>query len=1371
MDNHTHNTIADTTQSTVFKPSVISKWCSIETIPLIGVLHRDMTKFVNKWYDDGPSGEEFEDPDWDHCTDHDCKICPYHKVHHGLSDFGELFPEIVGTEFDLEASAFHNMGEYDSLNASNWAKYHIANQALILLSTVFKPSAISNLSLFDPLEFDDEWVQKNPDSPPTHEVTPCTKSVLTCYLEGEMIYHLPSGRPVYIVNSYLEKMPEFTPSGQEKQTKWTGGKNIPDDGYLSDDDWGPNKQTAISNLQKMVDIMNKENKEKKKQTVYPVNSNKRATKILEALYRFDDSWALTSTTMSREKMENTFVNSLRCSNEQLFNFIETLIDNLLKHEAKKLFKEHIYSLCGKASTLSDFMQVIVSQTAMPLIDDCYNDALSTEERRDIIGRLTEVIAQVVGNAIDDALIKTIDMGQPHREGALQRQSNLSTSDKSSEDMKETLKKYLEMSKGDIMSSIFMKGFLVYDSNDGNFDPESQKAKGVRAIALNQEYHLFYSARALHLSLDTAAVSSARDLLLSLYRTWGTGSPSRKIWTKSGFFIRTCPATPRPGALPNVLAKNEEEFIEGVRMLSQCMLNPSHSDYDPNGSLIVQRFKKPMCSGVVGKTSSSFIVGPHHDGVTAGGGSNIVFSLNARAQRYLAQDIRLINLEDGMDNHEIEFVYENPKSSSTLTWFKKTADDRHTGKNARIKPGITQMRGLHTEKMDIRPPPKVNGIVLHIAGNVPAGSVEQLVVMDVGKGSLEECLELEQMAKDGELPEGLVVYAPGGTQNAHVGGVSIDFGFPVIYGIKPKKNHTVWTEIGGWVTDMPEAEPEPYDPEPFLDFYKIGLRDGDRFWTYNLAPLSQFFHSFISGPKNDPRLEAYLGGVFTTWITKAALAVGMAELRHGLGGRCNMTPHRAFSHIMYQKAISGESGVGNLFQRSEYYRRLNYNEIGYDDLHEIAKFYAESYSEEHNQWHSNSYGGDKYFSSVNPTVKVTELVKKLMNGKNVPLSRILSQVNKLENAVHNTGFFFNKFLGDKDAFDIGTLGHNNFQSASEHWLVTAPFYAMFYTNYVNEPERVAKGHDKLIQHLQNAANRVKESNRDCDFKTFSAEEIYGMSKPSDSNQPLTESWDNLDVSDEDRDLFGIPLNNGYTMHVEGICGLDQCERQDCQNYFATKEMGLTSEEAAMVSMALSTYMSNWTIQVDPEHIPTVAQIESEITGMSTRAPEQTIFEEKERLVKHGEMKVSKYTGGSLLFHHDDDTGNMHLWIDKMLARWQISISLVSQDFNTSTAIDAWNNCDKYYPKIYAKADELDKAAAIWEEDSNMFMHSHMFNTRRLYSKGKEKWAKTGDSGFFKEVLQRMSGSNLIGHRDTNTLLKELHTETDDVLSVTQWEKIE
>jgi hypothetical protein len=576
-------------------------------------------------------------------------------------------------------------------------------------------------------------------------------------------------------------------------------------------------------------------------------------------------------------------------------------------------------------------------------------------------------------------------------------------------------------------------------------------------------------------------------------------------------------------------------------------------------------------------------------------------------------------------------------------------------------------------------------------------------MDVGKGSLDECIELEQMAKKGELPEGLVVYAPSGTNAAHVAGVGLDFKFPVIYGIKPKKNGTVWTEIEGWVTDIEGAEPQPYSPEPFMDFYKIGLRDGDRFWTYNLAPLSQFFHNFISGPVNDPRLEAYLAGVFTTWIIKAAIGVSMAEFRHGIGSsRAEITPQRAFSHILIQQCISGESGVSNLFQRSEYYQRLNYNELGYDLIHSMAGFYSDAYDGSVVEWCDGSFGGSKYYNSTYPTRDASSLILQMLQGKDVDIKSMLNSVNKLENAVHNTGFFFNKFLGDKDAFDIGTTGHRDFSAASEHWIVTAPFYALFYTNYVDEPHRVAKGHDKLVIHLMKMAReRCNTSMVDEMPKFLSLADKWGTLKDDIHSACLKHH----------EHFFIEQLTADYTMHQTGLCGFDECKSAECQRMSALVKMGIDLDTLNKLLEVLNQFMGCQSMSF-PHEPDSLEMVTDALTAQGSRAVTQTAFTETTRKVDTPEVSVTKIFDRVFLIQ-PNNSDISHVYMDWKLKEWWDEIEDVVAELEECSPMeqyDAWK-----HPADWIGEDIIDETEALLKvfieisKESPFKLYSRYWNT--------------------------------------------------------------
>jgi len=1062
----------------------------------------------------------------------------------------------------------------------------------------------------------------------------------------------------------------------------------------------------------------KQKKEKKTMNTI-VGSKKRAEIILKALERFDVSW--------REGGHEGFYNTLRVSPYYLRQFITTMLETLLRKEAIYVFKQEMKLLDIDLNTRNLISEYYDTPS--------YNRNRDVDgEKQEIIVKLTNKFIQAISDAVDDVMSANGDMGAIHRWGDTMGKG------RKGENPREVLQYYLDKAyRGGIMDNPFVKAYLTYDNDEGTTLPLSQKARGIHAIGKSTiGLSLFNKLPSLYISLDAANTSTNRELIMSIARAW-TGQRVESTLAK-GLYIRTCPATPRPGALPNVKAATPRQFLDGVRMLGECMTNPDHVDYDPEGCLIVQEYILPVCSAVVVKGSSTFTVGPENDGVTAGGGSNITFKLNTRGQRYLKQDIEKLALDDGMEHHEIEMVY-SAKSSGrkkTLPWFQRLADARHTGGEGRIKPTITQMRGLHTAKADLVPPPMVGEEALYIRGNVPSGTIEQLESMDVGKGSLDECIELEQMAKKGELPKGFVVYAPSGTNSAHVAGVGLDFNFPVIYGIKPKKNKTVWTEIQGWVTDRPGAEAQPYSPEPFMDFYKIGLRDGDRFWTYNLAPLSQFFHNFISGPVNDPRLEAYLAGVFTSWIIKAALGVSMAEFRHGIGSsRADISMQRAFSHILIQQTIAGESGVNNLFQRSDYYQRLNYNELGYDLIHSMAKFYSDAYDPDVTEWCDGSFGGEKYYNSTYPTRDASSLILSLLQGGAPRITSLLNSVNNLESAVHNTGFFFNKFLGDKSAFDIGTGGHGEFASACEHWLVTAPFYALFYTNYVNEPHRVAKGHEKLIQHLTKMEKqKVNQS---------MIEEMPKFLSIANWDGTLKKDIHTMTLKHHEH-FFVEQLKADFRMHKKGLCGYEECNSGECKKTAALVKMGIDEHELNILLQELNKFMNQtpFSFAGAPQSIEDVTE---GLTAQGSRAVKQTAFTETTRTVETPDVIVTKMPGFDAYLIEPTNSPLAHLYIDEVLKTWwDIIEELVSElgDEDMTTQYYAWRDPELWIPNIMEDAYDLeDKMLKVFAE-----------KPYKIYS---QSWATThGDFGTPIHLIKSM----MVAHEgrynyDTHSLLLALH----------------
>jgi len=535
----------------------------------------------------------------------------------------------------------------------------------------------------------------------------------------------------------------------------------------------------------------------------------------------------------------------------------------------------------------------------------------------------------------------------------------------------------------------------------------------------------------------------------------------------------------------------------------------------------------------------------------------------------------------------------------------------------------------------------------------------------------------------------------------------------------------------------------------LDFYKIGLRDGDRFWTYNLAPLSQFFHNFISGPVNDPRLEAYLAGVYTSWIIKAALGVSMGEFRHGIGSsRANIPVQRVFAHILMQQSIAGESGVDNLFSRGEYYQRINYNELGYDMIHSIAEFYSDSYDPDVTEWRDGSFGGEKYYNSTYPTRDASYMILQMLQGKEVKLQTLLNSVNQLENAVHNTGFFFNKFLGDKSAFDIGTGGHGEFASACEHWLVTAPFYALFYTNYVNEPHRVAEGHDKLIKHLYAQANRREKMNGTNHVKM--REQIPAFLAIADDEGTLKENIEIVGLQEHEH-FYTEQILAGFNMHKKGMCGFTECTVGECKQAAILIEMGIDENVLHILLDQLNEFMECPTLSF-PQVPDTLEKVTEILTTQGSRSLEATAFTKAERDVNNPEVEVIEIRLGKNIVHPkmiwtiQCNTSDIKwVYIDHLLHDWWDEICTTIEELGEEGMIaqyEAWRNPTEWIGEDIM--DEVEALSEILRDIGQYSIYSRYWSTST--------YAFQTPMGIIKSMMVAHEGRY---HYTAHSLLKELH----------------
>ena len=396
-----------------------------------------------------------------------------------------------------------------------------------------------------------------------------------------------------------------------------------------------------------------------------------------------------------------------------------------------------------------------------------------------------------------------------------------------------------------------------------------------------------------------------------------------------------------------------------------------------------------------------------------------------------------------------------------------------------------------------------------------------------------------------------------------------------------------------------------------------------------------------------------------------------------------------------------------------------------------------------EWRDGSFGGEKYHNSTYPTYEASQMILQMLQGKDVKLKSLLNSVNKLENAVHNTGFFFNKFLGDKDAFNIGTTGHRDFKSACEHWLVTAPFYAMFYTNYVNEPHRVAKGHDKLIAHLYEQVKRhhredTKMRDNIAEFLAFSYKE--GTLKANIQGNTTIAPHEHFYTEQLERD---------YRMHKEGMCGYDQCTSSECKQSAILIAMGIDETVLAKLLDHLSEYM-NWpafSFHQEPDSLETVEDV---ILSKGNRAPSQTAFREKERKITAPEMSVVRigekngwdFDAWSLQVNNSD---SKTIYIDHVLKGWWDEITDTVTELESEPTIqqyDAWKNPEPWIgDRLMDEVRGLDK---ILSEEGEFTFYSRY-------------WSPSYDAykdpiGLIKSMLVAHDGRH---EYNTHSLLRELY----------------
>ena len=471
------------------------------------------------------------------------------------------------------------------------------------------------------------------------------------------------------------------------------------------------------------------------------------------------------------------------------------------------------------------------------------------------------------------------------------------------------------------------------------------------------------------------------------------------------FLRTCPETPRHGVLESIKCSNDVQLRKEFVRLRNIMKKE-----DPNGCLMLMPFIPATNSAVVALSHGGFTgyatFGAGHDGVTAGHGLQL--SMPLRKEKH-SDNIAMVALGLDPSSHELEFVFETKSSSNT--------DRRVLDIASADKGWLTQIRGC-AEHTVVAPPPEGVDVI----GMVPQGEVvvKEFIVMS----GLEEVAWLEENITKEKCPDGFIVVEPNGSRLSHIYAHCRAVGVP--YVITESVNvGDRWVEPAmGWAVLDNEYEftPKPYNPHAFSEDFVRGLRDANTYWAKQHGWLSTFFHQFVSVPYGSLKNTAYLAGVFVGWLPKSMMALGLGEMRHARSLKQNaiaplFTTMTACIGSDVWKLVNSTPYLDS--ERKHYYAAIGHIAPTYNQMGKMMTYLTKHFKD---GW-SKAFGGLNWATSMMKGAALAVAIDAYVNEPTQENFDVVVQTaNIAENAVHNNGKLFNKWLSGK-ALDAGTDGFN------------------------------------------------------------------------------------------------------------------------------------------------------------------------------------------------------------------------------------------------------------------------------------------------------------------------------------------------------------
>ena len=506
---------------------------------------------------------------------------------------------------------------------------------------------------------------------------------------------------------------------------------------------------------------------------------------------------------------------------------------------------------------------------------------------------------------------------------------------------------------------------------------------------------------------TSMVSSIDELPHAL-STWRKNKNTREV------FVRTCPVTPRHGVIDSTKLDMHHFLNEAWRMQRIMREN------EPEGCFVIQQLLNGHASAVLSPNQRYIIIGKGTDGITAGHGETITLDLYKGFVDELMYRLRASNPVYNNDNYEIELVstrFVNDVPVINVPYLHHDNDFNYSQKTF-----YTQVRKAD-DHIQIEAPPKgvdINGFI-----------TDGVVVVNnlYTANGLENMQWLEENITPEKCPEGFVVAEPNGSLLSHIAAHCRGAKVPYIVGNVEIGER--WVEpASGWVVKDQDGnfKPNPYNPADYFTEFMEGVDFGNKFYCKQFSWLAIYFHQFQARPLQNPKEVAFFAGIFAAWIVKATFSISVGEMRHAHRRKNNSTiTNSVFLHHVIGKdklyKITSEKNTGVTETRKHYYLPAGLGTFDWSQVADILDYCRIGFK---SGWES-SYGGKKYAETSDLgkecAVWLSILEKVLIDNDDQQynkLSALLTAINKLENAQHNTGHFFNKFT-NKRSFDMATKG--------------------------------------------------------------------------------------------------------------------------------------------------------------------------------------------------------------------------------------------------------------------------------------------------------------------------------------------------------------